>query len=147
MPRSAQTEVIDALEKVLGLRFGPPSLNIRPWGSIDASFNVRHNRWLLVEVEAGQHHPNTNVLKLWPTLEATPELSILLIHAFCTDALARYSSRGNLALWLAARMKKDMGLRFSYLRVHVNRVTGAVDDALTLKVKVAQWRGQPPDNR
>jgi hypothetical protein len=42
-------------------------------------------------------------------------------------------------------MKKDMGRRFGYLRVNVDKHAGKVENLAMLKATVAKWRGLPPN--
>jgi len=101
---------------------------------------LRNNSWLLLEVEGKQHHPNTNVLKLWPFLEAHQNLSVILVHAFEKNGRNRLSSRGKLAEWLAKKMRKTLRSRFRYFRIVVDPSSGQIEGTDSLAPVLAKFR-------
>ncbi len=66
---SCEKFVVELLSQRLGVNFGAAKRPLGSWGQADRCVELRRNSWLLLEVEGKQHHPNTNVLKLWPFLE------------------------------------------------------------------------------
>ena len=69
---------------LFNFNFEADELVLASWGRVD--FYCYHKDVLvLMEVEKGQKHPNTNVLKLWPFLEENPDQKILLIHVIRPD--------------------------------------------------------------
>ncbi len=63
----------------LGVNFESNELQLGRWGNVDF-FSKQENLLVLLEVEKGQKHPNTNVIKIWPYLEENPELKVVLIQ-------------------------------------------------------------------
>ena len=97
-------------------------------GQADRCVELGKDVWLLLEVEGKQHHPNTNMLKLWPFLERQENLSVILVHAFEGASKNRVSSRGRLADWLALKMRELLGSRFHHHRVVVDTASGEIED-------------------
>ncbi len=121
-----ERDVAELLSRELGLVFGDTKRRLGTWGQADRCIELTADRWLLLEVEGSQHHPNTNVLKVWPFLEEHPSLSITLIHVFSATARNRESTRGRLAQWLAERMESHFDGRFEYHRVVIDDAGAAV---------------------
>jgi hypothetical protein len=126
-PPLAEADIAQLLSEELGLAFGSAKRVLGSWGQADRCVELTANRWVLLEVEGSQHHPNTNVLKLWPFLEEQLDLSVLLVHVFASTARNRGSTRGRLAEWLARRMEQDLKGRFAYHRVLIGGAGAAVD--------------------
>jgi hypothetical protein len=138
-PPLSECAVAELLTRELGLAFGASKRSLGDWGQADRCVELTADRWVLLEVEGSQHHPNTNVLKVWPFLEEHPSLSITLIHVFSDTGRNRNSTRGRLAQWLAQRMKSHFSSRFEYHRVIVNGAGAAVDlDSLRQHVAAIQ---------
>lgn len=135
--------VAQLLGKHLGVDFRTAKRSLDGWGQADRCVELRKNVWLLLEIEGKQHHPNTNVLKLWPFLEKQETLSVVLVHAFENAGKNRVSSRGRLADWLALKMKKLLGSRFRYHRVIIDTASGEIegtDSLMSLIKKFSQSR-------
>jgi hypothetical protein len=96
-------------------------LSLGQWGYADGWALLKPGLYLLVEVEAQQKHPTTNVLKLWPFLEEHEELAVVLGHFFFPDSPGLSSSRGKLAQWLATRLESLFPGRFLYRRVVISQ--------------------------
>lgn len=79
---ATERQMAELLGRRLGIDFGTTTRHLDGWGRADRCVEVREDLWLLLEIEGKQHHPSTNVLKLWPFLERRRKLSVVLIHAF-----------------------------------------------------------------
>lgn len=77
---ATEREMAELLGHRLGIDFGTNRRRLDGWGQADRCVEVRDDLWLLLEIEGKQHHPSTNVLKLWPFLEKRRKLSVVLIH-------------------------------------------------------------------
>lgn len=135
-----EPDIAALLSRELELNFDVCARQLGTWGRADRCVVLTPHRWLLLEVEGTQKHPNTNVLKVWPYLEEHPELSIALIHVFAETAPNLQSNRGRLAQWLARRMESQFGGRFEYHRVLINGAGGAVS-LESLRQSLASFRG------
>lgn len=109
------------IESEFGVRFGGASRSLGPWGQVDNCLDLSDGTFAVLEVEASQKHPCTNVLKLWPYLVERRHTKALLIQAFFDDSPGLNSNRGHLGTWLAGRMASDLGDRFRYCRVVLGR--------------------------
>lgn len=78
---------------------------------------LTESRALVLEVEVGQTHPDTNVGKYWPLLEmeADPLERLVLVHVIAS----RRSNVSRLALaqFYVDKMKQSFGDRFRYIRI------------------------------
>jgi hypothetical protein len=63
----------------LSFDFQNEEFKLDEWGEVDFYAN-KNDVLILLEVEKGQKHPNTNVLKVWPFLEKHPSIKVLLIQ-------------------------------------------------------------------
>lgn len=140
---SSDMAVAKILGERLGLDFGTAKRSLDSWGEADRCIELSRNVWLLLEVEGTQHHPNTNVLKLWPFLEKHPERCVWLVQAFGKDGKNRVSSRGRLAAWLAEKMRDILGMRFRYYRVVVDLSLRQIEGADDLAADLARIRRRP----
>lgn len=129
---ATEREMAELLGRRLGIDFGTSTRHLDGWGRADRCVEVREDLWLLLEIEGKQHHPSTNVLKLWPFLEGRRKLSVVLIHAFEKTGKNLRSTRGRLAEWLAQEMKRLLRQRFTYYRVIVDVTSGEVENATAL---------------
>ena len=64
-----------------GVRFDRP-WKLGGWGLADGCVVLADGRLVGLEVEWGQKHPDTNVLKLWPYLKDDSALRVLLVQVF-----------------------------------------------------------------
>ncbi|MBT4399516.1 MAG: hypothetical protein HOD37_08525 [Bacteroidetes bacterium] len=69
---------------------------------------------ILLEVEKGQKHPCTNVIKVWPYLEENPELKIFLIQIVRQENKAP-KNRIALCKYMGKKMESEFPNRFKYL--------------------------------
>jgi hypothetical protein len=121
MTAEVEQNARDAVAQLLGLTFqvGKPSLGTGE--KVDGWIKLTDDRWIILEVEDGQQHPTTNVLKLWQFLDREPEMSIILIHIYFNNSRAVNNSRGKLATWVGKKMETILPGRFYYRRVILNR--------------------------
>jgi hypothetical protein len=77
------------------------------------------NGWLIVfEIEYGQSHPNTNVIKIWPYLDKTKNEKIFLIHVIVPHPDKKISpNRINLCDFAANKICANHPKRFKYHRI------------------------------
>tara|TARA_Y100000591_G_C21502163_1_gene530483 strand:+ start:164 stop:568 length:405 start_codon:yes stop_codon:yes gene_type:complete len=93
-------------------------LDLEGWGRVD--FYAYHNDILvLIEVEKGQKHPNTNVLKLWPYIEENPDQKMFLIHVIRNENKA---PKNRLALcdFTGKKLENIFPTQFSYMLIRGN---------------------------
>jgi hypothetical protein len=108
------------LAERLNLRFEDKRQPVDQWGHADGLAILPNGVSLVLEVEAKQKHPTTNVLKYWPYLENHEDRRIVLGHCFFPDSPGLASSRGKLALWLGERLEQIFEGRFFYQRLVVS---------------------------
>lgn len=113
-------EVSILLEKELNIKFENHEFNLNGWGDVDNYAIVDENKYVFLECELGQKHPNTNVLKLYPYLEENRKISITLIHFFFSDNKAP-KNRLKLCDFIADKMKQEFGARFNYKKIIQNK--------------------------
>lgn len=102
------------------ISFEGKKLKLGIWGEADDFAKVRDNFYVLFELEIGQKHPNTNVLKVWPYLEENPQISIVLVQLFKSGARNEKGNRGQLAQWTADKMSSQLGPRFNYVKILIH---------------------------
>ncbi len=90
----------------------PQELTLDGWGRSDF-YCIKDNVLVILEVEKGQKHPNTNVTKIWPYLDTHPEKKILLIHVICSDNSAP-KNRIKLSEFIGNKMMQLYQTRFLY---------------------------------
>jgi hypothetical protein len=120
-------------------------LRLGTWGEPDVWLEVTPNRYLFVEVENGQNHPDTNVLKVWPWLEENPDKSVFLIHAFYLKGIHSHgrASKGNrtrISSWIGKRVHELLPARFQYYRLEVSVDGGSLTCAEAARTAFEQWR-------
>ncbi|MEH6536650.1 MAG: hypothetical protein V7719_09670 [Psychroserpens sp.] len=98
----------------LGIQFEPNELKLDKWGNVDFYFK-KDNLFVLLEVEKGQKHPNTNVAKVWPYLEENPKIKILLIQIIRDENKA---PKNRLALcdFLGQKLENVFPNRFRFIK-------------------------------
>ncbi len=70
--------------------------------------------WIVVfEMEFSQRHPEMNVMKVWPYLEANPEKKIFLVQHLI-DEKSVSPNRIKLCHWMANKIKEQLKDRFNY---------------------------------
>ncbi len=129
MTADVEQEVRESLSSLLALSFENTKPDLGTREKVDGWAKLSENHWLILEVEDGQKHPTTNVLKLWRFLDVRPEISIILIHVYFNDSKAIKSSRGTLAAWLGEKMETILHGRFYYRRLIFDR-------------KFSKWTGE-----
>lgn len=82
------------------------------WGFPDGHNVLSENSRLFFEIENGQHHPDTNVLKYWPILEENKDLKIILIQWIIKKPKSR--NRWELSKFLGSKMEGLIPDRFLY---------------------------------
>ena len=80
------------------------------------------NDWIVtIEIEYGQSHPNTNVVKVWPYLDKTENERICLIHIILPHPNKKISpNRINLCDFVANKINAEYSERFKYYRMNWN---------------------------
>ena len=115
--RAIEQRIADVLSKALRVTFDGAHYLLDGWGEADDSALLSPSARLLLEVETSQKHPNTNVLKVWPYLDAHNELSVILIQTYFEDSPGLRSNQGKLADWTASKMEDVFGSRFRYVKL------------------------------
>ena len=114
--RKVNLENIELINN-LPFTFELDEYSLKGWGEVD--FYGYHGEVLvLVEIEKGQKHPNTNVLKIWPYLEEHPNKSILLIQIIRSENKAS-KNRINLCRFTGLRLENLFQDRFRYIFVNL----------------------------
>jgi hypothetical protein len=116
-------------------------LQLKGWGSVDKQALLKPNCYLILEAEEGQKHPCTNVLKLWPYLEAEPEKSVILVHVFFQGGKRRDSSRGRLGPFVGQKMADALNGRFRYCQLVIDRNADRIVEGLDdLRQSLLLWK-------
>ncbi|MEW6666790.1 MAG: hypothetical protein AB1512_16435 [Thermodesulfobacteriota bacterium] len=137
MSKAAEQRVFRAIAAQYGLALNTARLDLEGWGYTDGAAEVGNRAYVVAEVETSQKHSCTNVLKLWPYLEANSNTKIVLVHVFDAGATNDSSSRGSLAAWVGERMATELPDQFCYCRLSIDgsdqltEVVGDLDSALT----------------
>jgi len=135
-----ERRIADTLGRELGLEFQGRRFELDGWGQADNYALIQKDLLILLEVETSQKHPSTNVLKVWPYLEKHAGATVVLVQVFRTAAKNEKSSRGQLAAWVARRIKRALAGRFYYYRLLCEsdgRVMGELED---LRVQLSNLR-------
>lgn len=88
------------------------------WAFPDGADDLGNNTSLYFEIEMGQHHPDTNVLKYWPILEENPELKIILIQWIIKKPKSK--NRWELSKFIGKKMMDVLKDRFEYYYLEYN---------------------------
>ncbi len=115
----------------LGIDFESSELKLGKWGNVDF-YCQTGNLLILLEVEKGQKHPCTNVIKVWPYLEENHELKILLIQIVRQENKTP-KNRIALCKYMGKKMESEFPNRFRY--VFRNWQNSLIDE---IKNKVAE---------
>lgn len=105
--------------EALAIRFKNEEFRLLAWGDTDNYCRISDNAYVLVECERGQKHPNTNVLKLFPYLEESQDIKIVLLHYFYPENKAP-KNRLSLCDFIAKKMEQQFPGRFQYLKLPQN---------------------------
>jgi hypothetical protein len=110
--RSVTVENIAIVNK-LPFEFENEEFDLNKWGVVD--FYCYHEQVLiLIEIEKGQKHPNTNVLKIWPYLEENLDQKILLIQLIRPENNAP-KNRLRLCKFTGKQLEKLFPNKFKYI--------------------------------
>jgi hypothetical protein len=131
--RVGEEEGLRQVEAILELAFKRRQA-IGVWGTTDGICELTPERFVVVEVDGGQHHPQATIGKYWPWLEEHPESRLLLVHAF--DLQRR---RRRQAEWMADKMKSALRGRFAYEHVELPLHENG-DDADRLRSALRRFR-------
>jgi hypothetical protein len=130
MSKCDETTVANLISLQLGVAFAGKHFSLKGWGKVDDYAILGDDRYLFLEVENSQHHPDTNVLKLWPFLKDHPTVAVVLVQAFFPHSKCFKSSRGRLGSWVGAELEGLFPGRFKYQRVVVAADSCAVVEGL-----------------
>lgn len=131
MSKADENDARRKLGRLLGLEFQASKFRLGDWGQPDGWVQVAPSAFLFLEIEGGQKHPCTNVLKLWPWLEEHTQARVLLLHAYLPGSPGLTNNRGRLATWIGERMQSALGDRFRRHRFElVDPLPPSVADAL-----------------
>lgn len=122
MAKEIENRVREYLERRLNLKFEATHLDIGTREKVDGWIQLAKPWLLILEVEDQQPHPTTNVLKLWPFLEARRDVAAVLVHVYFPTSRAVTGSRSDLATWLGNRLERMFPKRFKYQRLDINWV-------------------------
>jgi len=117
--KGPEDRVACAIERDFGVRFSK-RVRLGGWGYTDNAVELSDRVLLVLETEATQSHPCTNVLKLWPYLEENPRLRVILVHVFQSGAKNERSSRARLASFVAAKLCDELPESFACCRLQID---------------------------
>ena len=120
MSTTHETSVAALIARETAVNFSGRRFDLGGWGEVDDFARLRPNGYLFLEVETSQKHPCTNVLKVWPYLEANPQIAVVLAQAFFPNSPGCNSSRGRLGSWLGQRLESTVRDRFRYHRLIID---------------------------
>lgn len=101
--------------------FQTNEFSLKSWGIVDF-YAQKDNVLILLEIEKGQKHPNTNVLKLWPYLESDSSIKIILIHVFMPQNVAP-KNRVELCNFLGSKLENMFPKQFRYYKYNWSDIT------------------------
>lgn len=122
MSKESERRVRDAVSNLIGYPFENRLPQLGTSERVDGWLVFNENNWLILELEEGQKHPTTNVLKLLRFLSDNRKISIILAHVYFPNSYAVDDSSGGLATWLGQQMERHyLPERFYYRRLIINR--------------------------
>ncbi|MCK4788145.1 MAG: hypothetical protein KAV87_30660 [Desulfobacteraceae bacterium] len=146
MSRNSEEKVATLLEDTLGVKFEYSAFKLVKWGNVDEVWGkvdrvakVCSNKHVFLEVENGQAHPDTNVLKVWPYLRENRRVRIFLIQAFSPKCLEKSRARVHLSEWTAHEIEKRFTRRFNYCKITFSGDTNKIDKSKSLKKKLKKF--------
>ena len=83
------------------------------WGFPDGVDELKENKFIYYEIEDGQQHQCTNVLKCWPLLEEDENINIILIQWLKKKSKSK--NRWELGKFVAKKMEHAFPERFKYI--------------------------------
>ncbi len=124
-------EAINAIRTKLGMATKPVEVEkgIRCkrdsfyWGGPDGA-DTFHDGWsVFYEIEKGQQHPCTNVLKYWPVMEEDPSLKIILVQWLIQAPKSK--NRWELSKFLGDKLMHTFPDRFQYIYLEMDAVANS----------------------
>jgi hypothetical protein len=131
--KETENKIAKLLARKLDVKFKSEPFPHQEWGKPDKWAQLSPNKYLLLEVEEGQTHPDTNVLKVWPYLEDHPKHRIFLIQAFFRKRRSRNSSRARLGEWIGGKLKQLFSKQFYYRKITIGENNKIINDQGSLK--------------
>jgi hypothetical protein len=128
MNQESENMVARLLQTKLNIKFEKGHHKLGDWGYVDMCSEICSDRFVFFEVEEGQKHPCTNVLKVWPYLETHGSHKVFLIQSFFRKNVKRRSSRRELSQWTGRRLTQTMRGRFHYCKITVSANCKEIDD-------------------
>jgi len=101
------------IAQALNLPINDIEFTLDEWGNVDCFF-LENEILILMEIEKGQKHPNTNVLKVWPYLEKYPNLKMVLIQLI-HPANKAPKNRLKLCVFTGQKLEKLFPDRFRFI--------------------------------
>ena len=114
----ATTEENLPIANKLPFKFEAEEYGLSGWGEVDF-YSEQDDVLILLEVEKGQKHPNTNVLKVWPFLEEYPEQKVLLIQIIRLENKAP-KNRLKLCEFTGKKLEELFPNRFRYYKFNAD---------------------------
>jgi hypothetical protein len=118
--RKSIDDITKKIQHKLGVKFEKKQYPLGKWGKVDRCHLVNSNILIFLEIEIGQSHPDTNVLKVWPYLRQNRRVHVFLIQVISSKCLNDYRSRVLLSEWTGNELKKQFHRRFHYYRIDAN---------------------------
>ena len=140
--KTTQEYAAQIVTRDTGVEFESRCRPLEGWGSVDkqAVLKEKEKCYLFLETEDGQKHPCTNVVKLWPYLEANSQESVILVQVFFQDRKNRDSSRGRLGPFIARKMGDALNGRFRYCQLVIDRDTDRIVEGLNELRSLLRWK-------
>ena len=113
----ANIKISQAIGKVLGINFRNEEFSLGTWGDVDNWCRLTDETLVLLECEnSGQKHPNTNVVKIYPYLEESAHIRVILIHYLSPENKAP-KNRVKLCNFFGKKMEAEFSDRFQYVHL------------------------------
>jgi hypothetical protein len=142
MSKTSENKVAKLLQKTLPLEFECTRFKLGEsgkWGEVDKVSKVCPNKYVFLEVEEGQTHPDTNVLKVWPYLQENRRVRIFLIQVFLPKCLNKSKSRVLLSEWTACEIEKRFPRAFQYWRIAISGDINKINKSRSLKKQFKEF--------
>ncbi len=142
MSKNSEEKVARLLEHTLRVKFEYNQFKLGKWGNVDKVSKVCSNQYVFLEVEEGQAHPDTNVLKVWPYLRENRKAQIFLIQAFFPKRDNRNISRKLLSEWTGHELEKRFPKRFRYCKINISDDKKKIDKSKSLMKEFNKFRSE-----
>jgi len=142
MSKESEDKVAKLLARKLKVKFKNEPFPHQEWGRPDRWAELCPTQFFFLEVEEGQAHPDTNVLKVWPYLEGHPKHRIFLIQAFLSQNQNQDSSRIRLSQWIGNKLGKRFPIRFYYRKITISRNYKTIDGQKLLEKEFNYFRSK-----